>query len=73
MEKDVKVEPVKHYGINLYHCYAKFISTAPQINGLCLLDRAAESTEFTQIDESCLLAVKTTGYVSRQDGEKQML
>ena len=49
MEKDFKVEPVNHYGLNLYNCHGKLIATAPQLDGLFvldgILDRAPESTE----------------------------
>jgi len=29
MDKDVKVEPVNHYGLNLYNHHGKLIATAP--------------------------------------------
>jgi len=73
MEKDVKVEPVNHYGLNLYNRHGKLIATAPQVNGLFVLDRAPESTKYTDNDDSCLVALKTTGHVSRHDAEKRML
>jgi hypothetical protein len=73
MDKDVKVEPVNHYGLNLYNCHGKLIATAPQVDGLFVLDRAPESTEYTDIDDSCLLALKTTGHASRHDAEKRIL
>ena len=73
MYKDVKVEPVNHYGLNLYNRHGKLIATAPQVDGLCVLDRAPESTEYTDIDDSCMLALKTTGHASRHDVEKRML
>jgi len=77
MNKDVKVEPVNHYGLNLYNRYGKLIATAPQVDGLFFLDRVLdstpESTEYTNIDNSCLLALKTTGHASRHDAENQML
>jgi hypothetical protein len=38
MHNDVKVEPVNHYSINLYNCHGTLIATAPQVNGLCILD-----------------------------------
>jgi hypothetical protein len=38
MNKDVKVEPVKHYGLNLNNRHAKSISTAPQVDGPFSLD-----------------------------------
>jgi len=64
---------VNHYGINLYNSHAKLIGTAPQVNGLFILDRAPESTEYTDVDNSCLLALKTTEHASRHDAEKRML
>jgi len=78
MEKDVKVEPVNHYGVNLYNRHGKSIVTAPQVNGLFVLDRvldrAVGSTEYTDFNnDSCLLAHKTTGHASCHDAEKRML
>jgi len=73
MDKDVKVEPVNHYGLNLYNRHGKLIATAPLVDGLFVLDRAPESTKYADIDNSCLLALKTTGHASRHDAEKQML
>jgi len=79
MDKDVKVEPVNHYGPNLYNRHGKLIATAPQVDGLfvldCVLDRAPGSTEYTDIDNnnSCLLVLKTTGHASRHDAEKRIL
>jgi len=69
MEKDVKVEPVNHYGLNLYNRHGKLIATAPQVDWLFVLDRvldrALESTHYTDIDnDSYLLALKTTGHAS---------
>jgi hypothetical protein len=61
MGKDVKVEPVNHYGLNLYSRHGKLIATAPQVYGLFMLnrifDRPPESTEYTDIDDSCLVAL----------------
>jgi hypothetical protein len=79
MEKDVKVEPVNHYGLNLYNRHGKLIATAPRVDGLFVLDRALDrapgSTEYTDIvnNISCLLALKTTGHASRHDAEKRMI
>jgi hypothetical protein len=77
MDKDVKVEPVNHYGLNLYNRHGKLIATAPQDDGLFVLDRVLDrapgSTEYTEIDDSCLLALKMTGHASRHDAEKRML
>ena len=48
MDKDVKGEPVNHYGLNLYNRDGKLIPTASPVNGLFILDRildrALEST-----------------------------
>jgi hypothetical protein len=73
MDKDVKVEPVNHYGLNLYNGRGKLIASAPQVDGLFVLDCAPESTEYTHIDDSCLLALKRTGHASRHDAAKWML
>jgi hypothetical protein len=68
--KNVKVELVNHYSLNLYNRCGKLIATAPQINGLFVPDQAPESTEYTDIDDSCLLALKTTGHSSWHYAEK---
>jgi hypothetical protein len=78
MDKDVKVEPVNNYGLNLYNLHGKLIATAPQVDWLFvldrILDRAQGPTKFTDIDNnSCLLALRTTGHVSRHDAGKGML
>jgi hypothetical protein len=51
------------------------IATAPQVDGLFVLDQVLEqeSTEYTDINNSCLLALTTTGHASRHDTEKRML
>jgi hypothetical protein len=33
MDKDVKVKPVNHYGLNLHNRHGKLIATAPQVEG----------------------------------------
>jgi len=77
MDKDVKVELVNHYSLNLYNRHGKLIVTAPQVDGLFVLDRsldqAPESTGYTDIDNSCLLALNSTGHASWHDAEKRML
>jgi len=75
MDKDVKVKPVNHYGLNLYNRHSKLIATTPQVDGLLILDRVLdwESTEYTDIDNSCLLALNTTRHASQHDTEKWML
>ena len=73
MDEDVKVEPVNYYGLNLYNRYVKLIATALQVNRFFVLDRAPESTEYTDIDDSCLLALKTTGHSSWHYAEKRIL
>ena len=73
MDKDVKVKPVNHCSLNICNRNGKPIATAPQVDGLFVLKRALESTEYTDIDESCLLALMTTGRASRHDAEKRML
>ena len=78
MDKDVKVEPINHYHLNLYNRHGKLIGTAPQVDGrfvlVRVLDRAPESTEHTDIDnnKSCLLALMMTGHASRHNAEKRM-
>jgi hypothetical protein len=42
MDKDIKVEPVNHYGLNLYNRHGKLIATAPQVDGLFILDRVLD-------------------------------
>jgi hypothetical protein len=79
MDKDVKVKPVNHYGLKRYNRHGRLIATAPQIDGVLVLDlvldRAPELTEYTDIDNknSCLLALIMTGHASRHDAEKRML
>jgi hypothetical protein len=75
MDKDVKVELVNHYCLNVYNRHGKFIPTAPQVDGLFVQDHVLqqESTEYTDIDEGCLLALQTTGHASQHDEEKWML
>jgi len=72
MDKDVKVKPVNHYGLNLYKRHGKLIATAPQVDGLFFLNRAPESTEYTDNNDSCLVALQTAGHASRDDAEKRM-
>ena len=71
MDKDVKVEPVNHYGLNIYNHHGKLIATAPQVDGLFIQDRAPELTEYTNINDSLLLAHKRTLHASRHDAEKR--
>ena len=73
MHKDIKVEQVNHCSLNLYDRHGKLIATAPRVDGLFLPDRATESTEHTDIDDSCLHALKTTEHASRHDAAKRML
>ena len=77
MEKNGKVELVNYYCVNVYNRHGKSMATTPQVDELfvldCVLDQAQESTEYTDIDDSCLLALKMTGYASRHDAEKRML
>jgi hypothetical protein len=77
MDQDVKVESVNHYGLNPYNRHRKLNPAAPHVDGLFILDRvlirAPESTEYTNIDDRCLLALKLTGHAFRHDAEKRML
>ena len=73
IDKDIKVEPVNQYGLSLYNRHGKLIANAPDVDRLFVVDQAPESTEFTDIHDSWLRALKTTGHGSRQDAEKRML
>jgi len=78
MDKDVIFEPVNHYSLNLYNRHGKLIATAPQVDGLFVLDHvldlAPELTDYTDINnDSCLLALYATGHASRHDAEKRMI
>jgi hypothetical protein len=73
MDKDVKVDPVNHNGLNLYNRHDKSIATGPQVDGLFVLDQAPAPTESTDIDDSFLLALKTTAHASRHNAKKRML
>jgi hypothetical protein len=42
MDKDVTVEPVNHYGLNLYNRHGKLIATACQVNGQFILERVRD-------------------------------
>jgi hypothetical protein len=33
VDKDIKVEPVNHYGLNLYNIHGTLIATARQVDG----------------------------------------
>jgi len=72
MDNDVKDEPVNNYGLNLYNLPAKYITTAPQVERLFILNRSLDSTEYAEIDDSCLLALKAAGHASRHNAEKLM-
>jgi hypothetical protein len=76
MNKDAEVEPVNHYCLNLYNFHCELIATAPQVNELfvldCILNRAPELTEYTKIDDSCLLALTNTGYAAPHDTMKRL-
>jgi len=74
MDKDINVKPVNHYVLNLHNDYGKLIATAPQAVGWFVLNQASESTEYTDVNnDSCLLALETTGHASRHDAEKPVL
>jgi hypothetical protein len=73
MDKDVKVEPVNHSGLNLYNRHRKLIATAPQDNGILVLDQGLELAEHTDIDDSRLLALKTTEHGSQHDTDQRIL
>jgi len=75
MDKDVKVEPVNHYGLNLCNRHGKVISNTPQVDGLFVLHQVLdwESTKYSDIAGSRLLALKETGHESQHNAEKRML
>jgi len=77
MDKDIKFEQVNHSSLNLYNRHPKLIATAPQVEEIfvldCVLHQARASTKYTDIDDSCLLALKTTGHASLHDAEKRMI
>jgi len=56
MVKGIKVELANHYGLDLHNCQSKLIATTAQVNRLCVLDqdldRASESTKYTNIDNN---------------------
>jgi hypothetical protein len=75
IDNDIKVEPVNHNSLNLCNRLGMWIATAPQVDGLCVLDQVLdrELTEYTHIDNSCQVALRTTGHASRHDEEKGMV
>jgi len=73
MDKDVNVEPVNHYGLNLSNHDGQF-TTAPRSDGIFVLNLALESTEYPEVNNvSWLLVPKTTGHASRHNAEKRIL
>jgi hypothetical protein len=73
MHNDVKVEKVNHNSLNLCNRHRNMIATSPQVDGRFVLDRAPESTQYTDIDNHYLLALKMTRHASRHNAEKRML
>ena len=81
MDKDVRVELVNHYGLNLYNQHGKLIATAPQVGGLFVLDHVMELKESMTVTveiagvaaaavaevatESCMVALKTIGHLTQ--------
>jgi len=67
-DKDVKVVPVHHYGLNLYNRHAKLMATALQVDGLFVLDRvldrAPKSTKYPDIDNNSCLPPKYDDWAS---------
>jgi hypothetical protein len=72
IDKDIKGELVNYADLNLDNRHGKVITTAPQVDGQYVLDRALELTEYSHIDDSRLQAPKTTEHASRHNAEKQM-
>ena len=67
MDNYVKVEPVNDYGLNLNNRHARLIAFPHQVDQLFPVDRGPESTKYTDINDSFLLALMTTGHASRHD------
>jgi hypothetical protein len=72
MNNDIKVEQVNYNSLNLHNCHRMVIVTSPQVDGQFILDRVLQSTEYTVINDSCMLALESIGHASGQDLEKQM-
>jgi hypothetical protein len=74
-DKDVKVNPVNHYSLNLYNGHDKMFATTPQGDAHIFLDRLMDqkSTEYTDIDYSCFLPLMTNGHASPHEPRKRML
>jgi hypothetical protein len=64
MDKDAKVKPVNHYSLNFFNHHGKLIAAACRIDGPFGLDRDPDLTEYTDIDNSWMLAFTTTGHAS---------
>jgi hypothetical protein len=86
MDKDVRVESVNHYGLNLYNRHGKLIATAPQVGGLFVLDRVMDSEESKTVTvdiagaavaevatESCMVALKTIGHPTKSAAARRIL
>jgi hypothetical protein len=75
VDKEVYVEPVNHYSLDLYKCSGNLIATAPQVDGLFVLDPIPDWawTEYSDINDSWLLALTTTGHASWHNAGKRML
>jgi hypothetical protein len=75
IDNEIKVEPVNYNSLNLCNRLGMWSATAPQVDGLCVLDHVLdrELTEYTDIDNSCQVALRTTGHASRHDEEKGMV
>jgi len=63
MDKDVNVKLVNHYSLNLYKCHDSLITTAPEVDGLIVLEMVltwtVELAEYTDINNvSCLLPLE---------------
>jgi hypothetical protein len=75
MDKNIKVKPVNQYGVNHYNHNGKLTATARQVNWFFMLARVLdqESAEYTDIDDSCLLALTMSGHASWHNAEKRIL
>ena len=81
MDKDVRVESVNHYGLNLYGRDGKLVASAPQIGGLFVLDQVmTDSTPPVSMgigdsyhDVAGIVALRAVGHGSMAEASKLIL
>ena len=81
MDKDVKVESINHYGLNLYSPNGKLIATAPQIGGLFVLDLELGNSQpprdagvvGTYEDVAGIVALRAVGHGSSAEASRLIL